>query len=134
MNPIEAIKSRLARYAHVKYESTETSIFVDPVSEQGFTVGFTLEGDHYTVYFNGWHENFEDQEDALNRFALGLSQDCRLKEYSRGEFAYKWTVETWEEGKWIEAGTTGLFLFPFWKSPTVNCLQNDLIEKQPGSN
>jgi hypothetical protein len=52
------------------------------------------------VHFNGWHENFKDQQEALSCFTLGLSVQCRLKEYRRWKIAYKWTVEDKE----VEAG------------------------------
>ena len=32
------------------------------------------------------------KNEALNVFARGLSNQYRLKEYMRGNFAYKWTV------------------------------------------
>lgn len=85
--------------------------------------------DSYTVFFNGWHEDFESPEEASNVFALGLSDECRLREYRRGEFAYKWTVESLEEGKWEEQSTTGLFIFPFWRTRRLHYLQNKLLSQ-----
>lgn len=80
-----------------------------------------------TISFEGWHEEFDDTEEALNVFALGLSNECRLRECRRGSFAYKWTVEYLENGEWIEQSTTGLLLFPFWMKKSVRYLQNDLL-------
>jgi hypothetical protein len=127
MSLIEEIKAKLQKYPHAKFESDGNSISVFPTSNDGFTVSLTVNQDSYTVSFDGWHEDFQDNEEALNCFAFGLSSDCRLKEYRRGNFAYKWIVESKENDGWVEDSTTGLFLFPFWMRKEVRYLQNNLI-------
>jgi hypothetical protein len=135
MNLIDEIKERLAKYPSARYFSSVNSITVLPLSDQGFTVELTANGgDAYTVFFNGWHEDFDNSEEALNVFALGLSTDCRLREYQRGQFAYKWTLEWKDEGHWIEQSTTGLLLFPFWRKANVRVLQNNLIVARSPAN
>src|SRR5688572_25946250 len=115
MGTIEKIKAKLQKYPQVKYECDRNSISVFPTSDDGFTVSLTVDQDSYSVSFNGWHEDLQSEEEALNCFAFGLSSECRLKEYRRGNFAYKWRVESQEKGKWVGDDTTGLLLFPFWK-------------------
>jgi hypothetical protein len=83
--------------------------------------------DSYTVHFEGWHENFDEENEALGVFALGLSGDCRLREYYRGNFAHKWIVDFKEDGEWLEQSTTGLLVFPFWRKKRMRILQNTLI-------
>jgi len=131
MNLIDDIKTRLSRYPHIRYESDASSITVFPHSPDGFAVTLVVnDGNLYTISFEGWHEDFEGEE-ALNVFAFGLSYECRLKEYRRGNFAYKWTVEYLDdEGQWREESTTGLLLFPFWKRSTVRYLQNNLLPRE----
>jgi|SRR6185503_8681608 hypothetical protein len=131
MNLIDDIKTRLSRYPHIRYESDASSITVFPHSPDGFAVTLVVnDGNLYTISFEGWHEDFEGEE-ALNVFAFGLSYECRLKEYRRGNFAYKWTVEYLDdEGQWKEESTTGLLLFPFWKRSTVRYLQNNLLPRE----
>ena len=131
MNLIDDIKTRLSRYPHIRYESDASSITVFPHSPDGFAVTLLVNhGNLYTISFEGWHEDFEGEE-ALNVFAFGLSYECRLKEYRRGNFAYKWTVEYLDdEGQWKEESTTGLLLFPFWKRSTVRYLQNNLLPRE----
>lgn len=41
------------------------------------------------VYFNSWHEEFDDEDEALNCSAFGLSSECRLKEFNRNGEPYK---------------------------------------------
>ena len=132
MNLIDDIKTRLSRYPHIRYESDASSITVFPHSPDGFAVTLVVnDGNLYTISFEGWHEDFEGDDEALTAFAFGLSDECRLKEYRRGNFAYKWTVEYLDdEGQWQEESTTGLLLFPFWKRSTVCYLQNNLLPRQ----
>ena len=127
---IEEIKSKLSKYPAARYQSNTSSISVLPNSTDGFAVDIVVNGNnHYTVSFNGWHEDFEDEDEAKNVFAFGLSDECRLKECRRGSFAYKWTLESLEHGEWIEQSTTGLLIFPFWKKASVHYLQNNLLSR-----
>ena len=131
MNLIDDIKVRLNKYPDARYQSDASSITVFSESSDGFSITLVVNhGNSYTISFEGWHEDFEAEEEALNAFALGLSVQCRLKEYRRGNFAYKWTVEYLDdEGQWKEESTTGLLLFPFWKRSTVRYLQNNLLRR-----
>jgi hypothetical protein len=129
MDPIEEIKTRLRKYPDVKYENTASSITVLPSSDAGFNVGLDVAQGRYTVSFNGWHEDFADASEALDCFAFGLSDECRLKEYRRGNSAYRWTVESKQNGQWVADSETGLFLFPFWKHAETVYLQNNLISR-----
>ena len=127
MNPIDEIKVRLRRYPSAKYESNASSISVLPASDAGFTVSLDVARGRYTVSFNGWHEEFSDAGEALDCFAFGLTEECRLKEYRRGKFSYRWLVESKQNGKWVADSETGLLIFPFWKRKEVVYLQNNLI-------
>lgn len=111
----------------MKYESSASSITVLPTSIAGFNVGLDVGPGRYTVSFNGWHEDFDDASEALDCFAFGLSAECRLKEYRRGNSAYRWAVESKQNGQWVADSETGLLLFPFWKRSEVVYLQNSLI-------
>lgn len=130
MDLIVEIKKRLSKYPDAHYFGDASSITVLPSSPNGFSVSIEANlGNSYTISFEGWHEEFEDAEEALNVFALGLSDECRLREHRRGSFAYKWTMESFEDGEWTEQSTTGLLLFPFWMKKSVRYLQNDLLHR-----
>src|SRR5262245_9648948 len=132
MNPIDEIKTKLRDYPDVKYECTDSSITVSSSSDAGFNVTLEVSPGNYTVYFNGWHENFAQASEALDCFAFGLSDECRLKEHRRGNFgfAYRWTVESKQDGQWIADSETGLFLFPFWKRANIVYLQNNFLSRK----
>jgi hypothetical protein len=113
------IEQRLAKYPSLKYEIKGNSITVFPESENGFEVAFYA-GDEdsyepYSVYFNGWHGQFSDKDEALNCFVFGLTSECRLKETIRGDRVYKWTIEYLIDGDWQTDSTTALLFSPFWK-------------------
>jgi hypothetical protein len=76
----------------------------------------------------GWHEALERADEALNCFAMGLSDQARLLVVSRGGFDCSWTLETRRDGAWVPDTTTGLLLFPFWRRRAARHLQNRLIE------
>jgi hypothetical protein len=127
MDVIEELAERLKNIPGARYEVEGDSITVLPTSPDGFTVSAVKNGDGYTVFFNGWHEDFESAEETVTVFGLGLSDECRLREYRRGSFVYRWTVEFLEDGQWEEQSTTGLLLFPFWRRPQMRYLQNGLL-------
>jgi hypothetical protein len=130
MSLIEEVETKLQKYPRAKYERDGESIRVLPLSDGGFSVWLIERAHDYAVHFEGWHEEFEDEDEALDCFAFGLSSDCRLRECGRGGVAYKWTVESLEEGRWISGSTTGLLFFPFWKRREVRYLQNSLLREE----
>ncbi|AUC84794.1 hypothetical protein CW731_05570 [Polaribacter sp. ALD11] len=126
---INKIVSRLKKYPEAEYELNAESITVNPNNENGFPVTLTDNGnENFTVAFDFWHEEFYNENDALNCFAFGLSKDCRLKLTKKGNKPIKWTVESIENGIWKEDSTTGLFNLSFWKKSKFEFLQNDLIK------
>jgi hypothetical protein len=101
---------------------------VHPRDHSGFTVGVRITPPGFTVYFDGWHEEFTVEDEALNCFAFGLSPQCRLAVVFRGDTETKWVVEAFENGAWTADSETGLLLQPFWRSVRVEYRQNRLLE------
>ncbi|MEM8999029.1 MAG: hypothetical protein AAGB24_02100 [Bacteroidota bacterium] len=126
---IAEIVNRLKKYPEAEYELNAESITVGPTVENGFPVTLTDNGNrNYRVAFDFWHEEFDNDNDALNCFAFGLSKDCRLKVTKKGSQPIKWTVESNNNGIWKEYSTTGLINLFFWKKSEFEFLQNDLIK------
>lgn len=135
MNVLDRVKDKLQKYPHVRYEATKNSIKVLPLSEAGFEVSLCV-AEHdsvepFAVYYNGWHEEFSSEDEALECFALGLSSECRLKEASRGGEVYKWTMEFRRDGEWHHGGTTALVFVRFWSRKSERFLQNNLVIADP---
>ena len=132
---IEEIKTRLSKYPEVKVETKGNWISVMPPDADGFCVSLLQDGEQCTVNFESWHEEFDDMNQALESFAFGLSEYCRLKVESRGDFDYIWTVQECDDtGEWFDCArfglsTTGLLVFPFWKRKRVRYLHNHLIRR-----
>jgi hypothetical protein len=123
---VEGIKARLQKYPTARYESGETWIRVVPALSDGFIVQLRAGLNTYEVSFEGWHEDFGSEEEALNCFAFGLSTKCRLKVWSFASFDYKWTVEHNQDGAWLEDSTVGVLAVPFCKR-RFRYLQNNTI-------
>lgn len=128
MTAIEIIKEKLNKYPHVNYTIEGSHINISPVDQTGF--GFSLEENNgeYIVFFEGWHEHFTDQQEAINCVAFGLSDSCRLKEIRRGGKPYKWVVEHFSNGAWETDSETGLLVISFWKKRTEIIYQNKIIK------
>ena len=108
----------------MRYAETSGSIEVRPADENGFTVGLHEGAGEIVVSFEGWHEHFKAEFEALNCFAFGLSESCRLRVGYRGAMPVSWTVEAARDGTWIPDSKTGLLFVPFWRSKRVRYLQN----------
>lgn len=124
MSAIAKVRERLAKYPQVRYAENSNSIEVHPADESGFTVGLYQGAGEIVVRFEGWHEHFKAESEALNCFAFGLSERCRLRVVYRGRTPVKWAVESWIDGTWMPDTETGLIFVPFWRSKSVRYLQN----------
>ena len=125
---IEKVLNILHDLPEIDYEYSDDSIIVIPQGKNGFPVSLKVHDDnHFTVGFDLWHEEFDNEDEALKCFTFGFSRECRLKITKRGNRAYKWTVEYKDSESWKEDSTTGLFIFRFWRKKTYEYLQNDLL-------
>jgi hypothetical protein len=127
VDAIQEIREMLHRFPRLRAEATNNHIKVVPDSSDGFSVEINKEEEGYSVFFEGWHQSFTEAEEAYNCFWYGLSTDCRLKEYRRWGFAYRWELEYKEEGVWVQDSATTLLLFPYIGKKRVRILQNKLI-------
>jgi len=127
MTAIEKIKARLSAHPEIRYSESPNEIDVIPPDSSGFSVGFRIIPTGFTVNFEGWHEEFTSEDEALNCFAFGLSPNCRLAVVLRGNTETKWVVESLKDGKWTPDSETGLLLQPFWRSARIEYRQNNLL-------
>ena len=96
-------------------------------SPKGFRVWLQERSGGCTVGFEGWHEEFTDEDAALNCCAFGLSTACRLRVFRCRGTDYKWQVLHQVDGRWVADSETGLFVFTFWLPREQRELQNDII-------
>jgi hypothetical protein len=125
---IRRVEERLRR-GGVTYRVGPERIEVSPSSSDGFTVGLLGSAAPFTVYFDGWHEDFATEEEALNCFTFGLSGGCRLRVEYRGRTPVKWTVQSREQtGEWVGISVVGMLLVPFWRPKRIVHLRNGVLE------
>ena len=128
MNAIDKIKARLSSHGGVRYTAGSDRIVVHPVDGNGFTVALRIAGTAVTVSFDGWHEEFETEKEALDCFAFGLSSKCRLAVVFRGKTPTRWTVEALEDGRWRQESETAMLFQPFWRRKRLEYRQNRLFD------
>ena len=124
----QQVRDRLSRCPDVHFVEGPDGIKVRPSDPSGFEVGVWTARGGYTVYFDGWHEEFTSEEEVLECVAFGLSQSCRLAVALRGSYATTWTVEALEDDTWTPLSVTGLFLQPFWRRVHVEYRSNRLFD------
>jgi hypothetical protein len=122
------IKEKLQKYPALTYAASEGFLEIPPHSPTGFRVWIRERGGEWTVGFEGWHEEFTDEDKALNCFAFGLSTACRLRVFRCLGTDYKWQVLRQVDGKWVAESETGLLIPTFWLPKKERELQNDIIK------
>lgn len=123
MSVLDKVRDSLkTKHADLRYTETSGTIVVHAPTPNGFDVSIS---EDLSVGYDGWHEHFETPEKALDCFALGFSDRCRLKVTYCGTSACRWTLESLEDGQWVEDSTTGRLFFPFWRSQRIEYRQND---------
>jgi hypothetical protein len=125
---LEKIRRRLLEHPELSFEVAGNTIKVARPSPDGFSIALNAGLRPYTVSFEGWHEQFESEEQAVLCFAFGLSDLCRLKVLRRGQFEYSWTVQQKTAKGWEDDNTTRLLLFPFWRRRAVIYRRNHVIK------
>jgi hypothetical protein len=99
---------------------------VEAPSADGFAVEVRHEGEEWTVYLGrgGWHQHFDDPEEALNLIAWCYSGEARVREVWRGSLLQKAILEARENGGWRSVSETGLIFVPFWRMRREIVLNN----------
>ncbi|MEM8686971.1 MAG: hypothetical protein AAGF81_06565, partial [Pseudomonadota bacterium] len=106
------ILSRLEKYTGYEVSHDDISLSVCCDNPESVEVSVWETGSSFQVGIGGWHEHFDALEDALNCFAFGLSEACRLKVTLRGSMECAWTMQSLEDGEWVDDTTTGLLFIP----------------------
>jgi hypothetical protein len=131
MTAIEKIECKLKKYPNARYSVERDTITVEATDSNGFSVWLSDNKPRYTVGYDGWHDEFDNEDEALSAFAFGLSEDCRLKVVWRGDTECAWIVEGRDEtGQWISDSTTSLLFTAFWRKKTTTYRQNRLIKSE----
>lgn len=125
------IIEKLKKTPSAEYKVGEDFICVLPGTPDGFQVKIEqIWENHFTVSFDGWHEEFFNHEKAVECFLLGLSNRCRLKTQEKGGARFQWTLEYLDGEEWREKSSTRRYIHQFWKPAVTTYLQNDLLREK----
>ena len=125
----DAIVTKLNDYCGFALDVGDAYISVVCDNSESFEVSMFRSGSQYQVGFDGWHEHFDAEEDAVQCFAFGLSDECRLKVVKRGAMDCRWTLEYLEKGSWRTDTVTGLILIPFWRTAEIEYRYNAIKKR-----
>jgi hypothetical protein len=120
----EGFRACLAERPELSFSIDESELAVEPPAAQGFALVVTREASGWVVWYDGWHEHFDDEDQAVRCFQAGLSGRCRVKVELRGETPYRWTAERLSEQGWRPISTVGIFWYPFWRRRRLEYRQN----------
>lgn len=119
MSAINKVRAKLARYPELVVEETSNWIMARPPGEDAFEVRLHVRAEDYIVFYVGWHAHLEDEDDALELFARGLSDLVRLRVTSRGGWDCAWMLQLRQGDEWVDQSIVGLLFFPFWRRKRV---------------
>jgi hypothetical protein len=126
----EEIIEKLKECPAARYEVAEDRVRVLQGAREGFDVMIEqVWENHFTVFFDGWHEEFFDYAKAVACFLMGLSDRCRLKTQAKGDSRFQWTLEYLDGDQWRERSSTQRYIHQFWKPSVTSYLQNDLLHE-----
>jgi hypothetical protein len=124
---LERLMSKL-REAGVGFVVEDDCVLVPKPKNAGFAVRFEETEDGFVVHYDGWREAFSCEMRAVDCFVFGLSDRCRLKVFRRGSEAYRWTVQYFADGQWLEGSTLGTCAAELWQERSVEYKQNAVLK------
>jgi len=132
---IDTVVEKLNKYPDIKFDKkndSELKIFCR--DDKGFDILLQTDQRENTLHFGTFHWHYDNTEEEtnemLNQLVFGLTGIARLKEFSKNDKAYKWTLQIQEKDcDWFDNGTMGLMNFNFWTKADIKYLQNDLLPK-----
>ena len=130
-NLIQLIKEKISKYPSLPIEETNNSLIIKTLLNEGFDISIYFDKKEVTIFYEGWHEHFQldDIENILSCIMFGLSDKCRIKIISRRNSDCIWTLEAFENNKWIEYDSTGLIFCCWWCKKNIRYLQNKIIKE-----
>ncbi|QIF00950.1 hypothetical protein [Roseimicrobium sp. ORNL1] len=102
--------------------------------DAGFDIMIQIDTDEITFRGEGWHGHClsEDPKTEFVASMLGLLRDLlspsmRIRERLSNETPYKWTLENFEDGKWVSENTSGVFFWNRFGKKTEKVYSNEVL-------
>jgi len=111
----------------VAYSEDNGWLWIKPECKDGFETGCSEDDRYAYVSCSGWHEEFEDKDEAKNCFLNALTPRVRILVTARGGYEYKWEYQALNNEIWHGYGVTGLLVFPFWRKVEQTAKSNNVL-------
>lgn len=126
MDVLKAALDILCQYPGLQYSTAPNAVHVDAPNPNGFPVSLEVDTQGFKVSLAGWHETFQEAEDALECFAFAFSRKCRIHVVSRGNTDCAWTLQFREGNTWNGDSTVGTPNYRVWRAKEERYLHNIL--------
>jgi len=118
------LETALRECAIVPLHTDARELIVEQAVPTGYDVCLWDYGDEVIVAWGVGHEHLADEDAAVHRFLLGLSDAGRLLVTRRGLTEVRWVMQVRTGDEWRTVSTTGLLISPFWRRRVDVVLQN----------
>lgn len=102
--------------------------------DAGFDIMIEIDTNEITFRGEGWHGHYLCQDPKFEFVAsmLGLLRDLlspsmRIRERLSNGTPYKWTLENFEDGKWVNENTSGTFFWDRFGKKTEKVYSNEVL-------
>ena len=102
---ISRVEAHLRReFPRLSFERDGKSLRVPPGGDSGFQVELVDAGQEVVPVLGGWVAYGLDEDQAVPLFLAGVAGAARVREVSRANVAYRWTVEVRRDDAWVSEG------------------------------
>lgn len=127
-DPVAVLQAMLRPYPQLQYDAGADWIRIHPADATGFTVEIRVQGAGAMVRLDGWHDQLDTVDEALELAERALTGVLRLAVWQRGSTRYRWQAELLQAGQWVPAGSVGLLFYPFWRRSQMFHLRNQVLK------
>lgn len=127
------VETHLEKHPSLTVSRSAGRVKVQAPPGDGFDVELVDDGAEATIYAGGWHDHFNDPDEAAATFMWLLTATTRIVLRFRGKHQIGWRLEWFSEGKWVSHGF-GRILVPvgLWLPVTEVIQQNNLVSPPEG--
>jgi hypothetical protein len=103
------------------------AIIFEPVSDDGFPVEISGDGDEFMIACDFWHVHISGMDNAINLFLTMLSDSCKMRLEFRGDVLYKMDLEISEDERFGRLPESIILNLPIGEK-RIEYLQNDVFK------
>ena len=115
MDTLDELVTSLQNQPNLVRRLEKENLTVELSSSGGYIAWITKDRNEWTVGFDGWHDHFDSEAEAVSCFSQLMSGECHLEVSYRGNTAYRWAIQRKIDDGWRTVSTTGYYLYAFWR-------------------